>query len=79
MSILEDINAVVDGAREDSKDVHEKSPSGDLKEESIADCAHLTAFVKKRLRHQVVSVDGECAVVRDEQGRTRSWNLVETL
>ena len=79
MAIFKDIYAVIDGARKDAEDVHEQTPSGNLKEESVADGADLTTLLEQRLRHEVVSIDRECTMVRDEQSWAHIWNLVETL
>ena len=79
MSIFKNFHAIIDGPRENAKDVHEEPPTGDLEEESIADGTNLTLFVQQRFRHEVISVNGECAVVGNKQSRTSRRNFIETL
>ena len=79
MAAFEDVDAVIDGARQNPEHVHQEAPAGNLEEKSVADGADLTPLVQQRLGHQVVSINGECAVVRDQQGRTSRRNFIETL
>ena len=45
----------------------------------LADRANLTFFVQQRFCHEVISVNGECAVVGNKQSRTSRRNFIETL
>ena len=65
MSIFKDVHTIVDGAWKNAENFHEEAPSGYFEEESVADSAYLTSFVQKRFGHQVISVNGECTVVRN--------------
>ena len=79
MAAFKDVDAIIDGARQNLKDVHQKAPAGNLEEKSVADVADLTLLVQQRLGYQVVSINRECAVVRNQQGRTSRRNFIETL
>ena len=79
MPILENVDAIINGAGENSKDFHEEAPAGNLEEESVADRPDLPLFVQQCFGDEIISIDGECSVVRDQQGRTSRRNFFETL
>ena len=79
LPVSKDFDAIVDGAGKHAKYVHEQTPPGHLEEESVADRADLPTLVQKTFGDQVVSVDGECRVVGDQQSGSDGGNLFETL